>query len=120
MNNFIDAGLRASGWGAVGYGIGYVYDSITSDFKSTMAQRQMSGLVIAISAAVYSIFHSVLKSLSANTTLDKKAIAQFRALGDTVLGTVVIVAYRQFNLIGEFGTAAILVGMGINILTKLT
>lgn len=120
MNNFIDAGLRASGWSAVGYGIGYVYNTLTSDFESTRAQRQMSGLVIAISAAVYSIFHSVLKSLSTNTNLNDKSIIQLRVLGDTVLGAVLIVADRHFNLIGELGTVVILVGMGINILNELT
>lgn len=116
MSRLADMSLEAIGWGAVGYGVGFLYSAMhNSGLKIPVIEAKIGGLVVAISAAVYSIFVALIKDLN----VDYASLKKFRLLGETVLASITIVAYRHFNLIGEVGTGVILAGMGVNILMNL-
>ncbi len=116
MSRLADISLEAVGFGTLGYGVGFLYSAMhNSGLKIPVIDAKIGGLVVAVSAAVYSIFRNLIENLDG----DRASLKKFRLLGDTVLASIAVVAYRHFNLIGEVGTGIILAGMGVNILMNI-
>lgn len=97
--NTIDSAFGIAIGTAACYGAGYLYGAICNVNK-TLAAR-----AFAVTIAVKLTFDVIARMATGGEDKDAKTFYTAHLVGDALLATLHIVAFRHFNLMGRLGTA---------------